>query len=130
MKPALTAKSPSSQQEVMDDTPSRRQTLNMRPLDIQIIGQELAIKWDDGSETFLPLEKLRQCCPCAGCQGERDVMGNLHLSPPQALRPASFQIVKVASIGGYGLQPVWADGHNTGIYSYDYLRRVADARGN
>lgn len=114
----------------MDGTPCCGQTVDMRPLDIQIVGQELAIKWDDGSETFLPLEKLRHGCPCAGCQGERDVMGNLHKSPPQALRPASFQVVKVASIGGYGVQPVWADGHNTGIYSYDYLRRMAKAEGN
>jgi DUF971 family protein len=38
--------------------------------------------------------------------------------------------VHVASIGGYAVQPVWADGHNTGIYSYDYLRRVADAPAN
>ena len=130
MKSPPAATSPGSQQEVVDDTAFRRQTLHMQPLDIQIIGQELAIKWDDGSETFLPLEKLRHCCPCAGCQGERDVLGNLHVSLPQPLRPASFQIVKVTSIGGYGLQPVWADGHNTGIYSYDYLRHVAEAREN
>ena len=42
----------------------------MRPLDIQQIGNELAIKWDDGSESFIPLETLRRCCPCAGCKGE------------------------------------------------------------
>jgi len=102
----------------------------MRPLDVQIVGQELAIKWDDGSESFVPLEKLRLCCPCAGCQGERDVMGHLHKPPPQPLRPASFQIVRVASIGGYAVQPVWADGHNTGIYSFDYLRQVADNTSN
>ncbi len=110
----------------MDDAAAHGQTTAMRPLDIQIVGQELAIKWDDGSESFLPLEKLRHCCPCAGCQGERDVMGNLYKAPPQTLRSDSFHIVRVASIGGYAVQPVWADGHNTGIYSYDYLRYVAD----
>jgi len=102
----------------------------MRPVDIQIVGQELAIKWDDGTESFVALEKLRLCCPCAGCQGERDVMGNLYKPAPQSLRPDSFQIVQVASIGGYAVQPVWADGHNTGIYAYDYLRRVADSAGS
>jgi len=114
----------------MDDSPQCMQTTLMRPLDIQIVGQELAIKWEDGSESFLPLEKLRRCCPCAGCQGERDVMGNLHQLPAQPLRPASFQIVRVSSIGGYAVQPVWADGHNTGIYAFDYLRRIAEAPGN
>jgi len=114
----------------MDGVPPRGQIMGMRPLDIQVVGQELAIKWDDGTEAFLSLEQLRRCCPCAGCQGERDVMGNLHKGPPQALRPASFQIVHVASIGGYAVQPVWADGHNTGIYPFDYLRRMAEAPGN
>jgi len=31
-------------------------------------------------------------------------------------------------VGGYAIQPVWADGHNTGIYSFEYLRRVAAAK--
>jgi DUF971 family protein len=107
-----------------------RQIASMRPLDIQIVGQELAIKWDDGTESFVVLEKLRLSCPCAGCQGERDVMGNLYKPAPQPLRPDSFQIVQVTSIGGYAVQPVWADGHNTGLYAYDYLRRVADSAGS
>lgn len=107
-----------------------RQIASMRPLDIQIVGQELAIKWDDGTESFVALEKLRRCCPCAGCQGERDVMGNLYKPAPQPLRPDSFQIVQVTSIGGYAVQPVWADGHNTGLYAYDYLRRVAESAAN
>jgi DUF971 family protein len=114
----------------MDAARERVHIVTMRPLDLQIVGEELAIKWDDGSESFLPLEKLRLCCPCAGCQGERDVMGNLYQSPPQPLLPASFQIVRVSSIGGYAVQPVWADGHNTGLYSFEYLRRVADTPGN
>ena len=29
--------------------------------------------------------------------------------------------------GSYAVQPVWADGHATGIYAWDYLRSVADA---
>jgi DUF971 family protein len=99
----------------------------MRPLDLQIVGQELAIKWEDGRESFLPLETLRRCCPCAVCQGEWDAMGHLHKPPPQALSPAAFQIVRVVSVGGYAIQPVWADGHNTGLYAYDYLRRTAEA---
>ena len=42
----------------------------MRPADIQVIGDQLAVKWDDGSETFLALEKMRRHCPCASCAGE------------------------------------------------------------
>jgi len=98
----------------------------MQPVDIQHIGQELAVKWDDGSESFIGLEKLRRHCPCAGCQGERDIMGNLYKGPEQPLTPAAFQLRSLARIGTYALQPIWADGHATGIYSFDYLRKVAE----
>jgi DUF971 family protein len=99
----------------------------MRPLDIQIIGSELAVKWDDGAESFVPLEKLRRHCPCAGCKGEMDVMGNVYKNPAQSLSERAFRLTRIAQVGGYAIQPVWADGHATGIYSFDYLRRVADA---
>ena len=98
----------------------------MRPTDIQTLGNELAIKWDDGSESYIPLEKLRRACPCAGCKGERDVLGNVYQNPDQPLSPQAFELVRVVSVGGYAVQPVWADGHYSGIYSFDYLGRVAE----
>ena len=100
----------------------------MRPLDIQHIGTELAVKWDDGAEDFIALEKLRRACPCDGCKGEVDILGNLYLNPALPLTAKSFEFVKMMSVGGYAIQPVWADGHNTGIYSFEYLRRVAAAK--
>ena len=98
----------------------------MRPTDIQQIGGELAIKWNSGSESFIPLEKLRRCCPCACCQGETDIMGNIYKNPGQKLLPTAFELVRFESVGGYAIQPVWRDGHTTGIYSFDYLQRLAD----
>jgi DUF971 family protein len=98
----------------------------MRPADIQQIGGELAIKWDDGGESFIALEKLRRRCPCAGCQGEPDVMGQIHKGPEEPLTPPSFQLRRMVNVGGYGIQPVWADGHDSGIYSFDYLRKLAE----
>ena len=100
----------------------------MRPQDIQTIGHELAVKWEDGSESFLPLERLRRACPCAGCKGEIDILGNLYKNPAKPYAPNAFELVKLVSVGGYALQPVWADGHNTGIYSFEYLRRVASSQ--
>lgn len=99
----------------------------MRPADVQQIGEELAIKWDDGGESFVKLEKLRRYCPCAGCKGERDIMGNLYKGPEKTLSPRAFQLVRLAMVGGYAVQPIWADGHTTGLFSFDYLRQVADA---
>ena len=102
----------------------------MKALDVQQIGQELAIRWEDGTESFIVLETLRRACPCAACKGESDIMGNVYKGPEQPLNAASFQLRKLTPIGTYGVQPVWADGHATGIYSYDYLRAVAEAAAN
>jgi DUF971 family protein len=99
----------------------------MRPLDIQRIGNELAVKWDDGIESFIPLEKLRRACPCAGCKGEMDIMGNVYRSPEKPLTASSMELVRIQNVGGYAIQPVWADGHSSGLYAFDYLRTVADA---
>jgi DUF971 family protein len=99
----------------------------MRPLDIQTIGNELAIKWADGSESFIALEKLRHSCPCAGCKGEVDIMGTLHKGPDQALRPQAFHLLRIANVGSYAIQPIWGDGHASGIFSFDILRKIASA---
>ncbi len=100
----------------------------MRPVDIQQVGEELAIKWDDGSESYVRLESLRRYCPCAGCKGEVDVMGHLHKGPDRPLPPNAFELRRIAKVGGYAIQPVWGDGHATGLYSFDYLRRIAEAQ--
>jgi len=97
----------------------------MRPQDIQRIGDELAIKWDDGTESYIPLAALRRSCPCAGCKGEMDIMGNVYKNPERPLAPNAFELKRISPVGGYALQPVWADGHDTGIFSFDYLRHVA-----
>ena len=97
----------------------------MRPVDIQHIGDELAIKWDDATESFISLETLRRACPCAECKGERDVMGNLYKGPERPLTPSAFQLRGLTFIGAYAVQPSWGDGHNSGIYPFDYLREIA-----
>jgi DUF971 family protein len=97
----------------------------MRPKNIEVIGQELAIRWEDDSESFIGLEKLRRACPCAGCKGEMDVLGNLHKAPVEPLSSASFRLVRISSVGGYALQPIWQDGHASGIYPFVFLRSLS-----
>ncbi len=97
----------------------------MQPVDLQVVGEELAIKWEDGSESYLPLEQLRRHCPCATCQGEPDILGHLHKGPAQTLLPSAFQLAGMNRIGGYAVQLIWADGHSTGLYSFEYLERLA-----
>jgi len=100
----------------------------MRPTDIQHIGDELAIKWDDATVSFISFEKLRRSCPCAECKGEVDVLGNLYKAPERALTPLAFELRGLTLVGTYAVQPLWADGHNSGIYPFAYLRGIA-ARG-
>lgn len=97
----------------------------MKPVDIQQVGDELAIRWDDGGESFVRLEALRRACPCAGCKGEMDILGNVYKNPDKPLTPQAIQLQRVTQVGGYAIQPVWGDGHSSGIFSFDYLRRVA-----
>lgn len=95
----------------------------LQPLSIQQIGPELAIAWSDGGETFLTLETLRRACPCAGCGGEPDVMGNID-APEVVYTAESFELRAWHLVGGYALQPTWGDGHGTGLYTFAYLRRL------
>jgi len=95
------------------------------PNNIQHIGSEIALVWNDGVETFLDLELLRRACPCAVCGGEPDVLGNIE-RPEVTYTPESFELRGYALVGGYALQPTWGDGHGTGLYSFAYLRRLAE----
>jgi DUF971 family protein len=96
----------------------------MRAERIEHIGQELAIRWDDGQESFFFLERLRRSCPCAGCSGETDILGNVYKNPATPLPAAAFTLVRFVPVGGYAVQLCWADGHQSGIFAFDYLRRM------
>jgi DUF971 family protein len=100
--------------------------MRLEPINIQQIGDELAIAWNDGKESFFNLETLRRVCPCAACGGEPDVLGNI-LRPRVNYTEQSFQLTGFDFVGGYALQPRWADGHGSGIYSFTYLRRLEEA---
>jgi DUF971 family protein len=95
----------------------------LMPENIQQIGDELAIAWNDGTESYLPFEKMRRACPCAACGGEPDVMGNI-LRPHVDYSDASFRLRSFMVIGGYALQPTWEDGHGTGLYTFPFLQRL------
>jgi len=99
----------------------------VRALGVQKIGAELAISWADGTESYLNLEELRRMCPCATCGGEPDVLGRV-IRPQNEHTPASFELIAYEAVGGYAIQPVWGDGHRTGIYSWNYLKRLAEVQ--
>lgn len=95
----------------------------MRLQQASVIGGELALSFDDGSEAYHPLAMLRRACPCAACQGEPDALGRV-MRPRIEYTGGAFDLRKYEVVGGYGLQLYWADGHSSGIYSFDYLLRL------
>ena len=97
--------------------------MRLSPVNIQIIGEEIAIAWNDGTESFIQLESLRRHCPCAQCGGEPDVLGNVE-RPTVTYTERSFRLVRFEIVGGYALQPTWVDGHSSGLYTFQYLKRL------
>jgi DUF971 family protein len=81
----------------------------------------IIIEWNAGGHTgFFPARPLRLACPCAGCVEE--MSGRPLLDP--ATVSADIKPVSLALVGAYGLRVHWSDGHSTGIYTFEQLRRA------
>lgn len=96
-----------------------------RPTNVQLIGQEVAIVWDDGVESYFGFEQLRAASPSAETQGERDVLGNQYGGGGPRKFPG-VQVLGWVQVGNYALRFEFSDGHHTGLYSFDYLRSLSD----
>lgn len=92
--------------------------------DLQLIGEEVALRWADGSESYFPMELLRAASPSAENTGEKDLLGRTFGGSEQTEFPG-VTVTGWQGIGGYAIQFHFSDGHSTGIYSYDYLRELA-----
>jgi DUF971 family protein len=97
----------------------------MQPKQIKIKEKEnLLIKWDDDSETMLSLKYMRDECPCAGCKGETILLRTYRPPKPRILSPDMYKVKSINVVGGYAIQIAWKDGHETGIYSWEYIRQL------
>lgn len=96
----------------------------MQILELHNFPNGLAIKWDDDTESFIEYEKLRTLCPCAHCAGETDVFGIVYKGPNETLTQQAFKLINVIKVGHYAIRITWGDGHSTGLFSYDYLRKL------
>ena len=97
------------------------------PTDVQIVGSEIAIAWSDGTETYFKGEFLRAASPSADNLGERDIFGWQYGGDGPRRFPG-VQAVGWERVGNYALRFDFSDGHRTGLYSYDYLRKLAAAQ--
>jgi len=82
---------------------------------------ELSINWSDEAETKYNAADLRRACPCAGCVNEWT--GEKTLKTETVADDLSFSSISI--VGRYALNFHFSDGHDTGIYSFDYLRKLS-----
>ena len=82
----------------------------------------VAIKWQDGKESYIKFKVLRQACPCAWCSGEKDVLGNTYIGKQKVLPSSAYGLSSYEKVGLYGVRFFWADGHKDGIYTFEHLR--------
>jgi DUF971 family protein len=93
------------------------------PQNLQLIGSEVAILWDDGVESYFAGPELRAASPSAETRGERDILGNQYGGGPQKDFSA-VQVVGFERVGNYAIRFDFSDGHRTGLYSYELLREL------
>ncbi len=86
--------------------------------------QILELSWQDGAEHRLPYHYLRGECPCASC---RDEWTGERILKPDSLRP-DLQLEGMEGVGNYAVRFAWNDGHSSGLYTWETLRRLADTQ--
>ncbi len=88
------------------------------PSEVRRVADErrLVITWNDGHVSDFPYAYIRGWCPCATCQG--------HGNEKRFVHAPECELTNIAVVGTYALSLTWSDGHDTGIYSYRYLREL------
>lgn len=84
--------------------------------------REISIKWSDEAEISYTAPQLRRSCPCASCVNEWT--GEKTLRDESVAEDLSFSSISV--VGRYALNFHFSDGHNTGIFSFQFLRKLAE----
>jgi DUF971 family protein len=102
-----------------------------KSVDVNITaGTGVEIEWRDGHRSRYSFQCLRDACPCALCNEERDKSGR---KPGQAPGQASgalpmfkpaVRATEAEAVGRYAIRFTWNDGHQHGIFSWDYLREI------
>ena len=96
----------------------------MKATAIKRISQNtLQISWDDNHVSLFSLHHLRDECPCAECKGEEVLFQLVEPSDGPHL-PGRYELRTMTTVGSYAVQIGWGDGHEAGLYSWEYLRAM------
>ena len=98
--------------------------VSLRPENIVLMPEEVAIKWNDGSEDFFPMATLRAASPSAETAGEKDILGNQY-GGESGKDYSDVRVRGYEPVGGYAVRFLFTDGHHSGLYSFDYLKKLA-----
>lgn len=110
-------------------TTSSTADLRRKPSSVKIYvttGEGVKIAWADGHASRYDFPYLRDRCPCAVCNDEREKKDQ-EKSKGMPLLPMYKERVKARAakpVGSYAVQIEFSDGHATGIYSFDFLRSI------
>ena len=87
----------------------------------------ITIAWADGRSAEYPVDLLRSMCPCAKCKEERNERQTRKklLTVLPGNYAGELAIENVEMVGNYAIKITWSDAHDTGIYSFIYLRGLA-----
>ena len=94
-----------------------------QPTQIQRLPDAISVQWNDGHQSEYSYQLLRQKCPCARCQSEKSDPNPLRLLPTDPLS-RNLTLVDIQRVGRYAIRLIWADGHKTGIYTFDFLHTL------
>jgi ATP-binding protein involved in chromosome partitioning len=100
--------------------PSPVPETDSRPTRVEVTPRGLEVDWDDGHRSLFAHRHLRLQCACAGCVQE--LTGKPLLDPAKV--PADIKIMDFMEVGNYGVQPLYTDGHHTGIFTHNRLRAI------
>jgi DUF971 family protein len=96
----------------------------MHPIKIKLVEKKkFLIIWDDENESVLELRDLRKRCPCATCLSERDKQSKMYIP---LFAENQVTVKSINQVGNYAVQITWNDGHNTGIYEYNFLKYFSE----
>ena len=90
--------------------------------------EKLTVAWQDGVTCVYPLVLLRKMCPCAACKETREAEATRPKTSlsvlPETFTGGNPTVVDAQLVGNYALRIEWSDKHDTGIYSFQYLREI------
>ena len=105
----------------MVEVAQRREAIEPREI-LQEGDSNLRITWADGRVCHYKAAALRRVCPCAQCVNEWTGQRTLQ---PEVISD-ELEISDLNIVGRYALNFRWSDGHETGIYSFQYLRDICE----